>query len=433
MFRLAGEMVAAGGRVITTTTTRIFQAQIALAPRHYVAGESSLGDIAGALAEAGHVLVTGHVDGGEGKALGVPMELIGELRALPGQPTILVEADGSRMRPFKAPAEHEPMIPADTTLVVPVVGADVFGAALDDERVHRAARVAALAGAAEGEPVTPALVAAVIAHPLGGLKGVPAAARVIAFVNKVEGERQRAQAAETAARLLAHERITAVVQGAARRDPPADLTWGRVGAVVLAAGQSTRMGRTKQLLPWGPHSIVGAVVRSLQTASLAPVVVVTGREREAVEASVSAAQIPDRPPVTFVFNPDFAHTEMARSLQLGLDGLPPNCLAAFVALGDQPQLQPDVLARVQQRWRETQAPIVAPFYRGQRGHPILFDQAVWPAVRALPPDANPRQLLQTLHQVEQVAVETDTILRDVDTPDDYAREAARWSAAGKLV
>jgi molybdenum cofactor cytidylyltransferase len=379
------------------------------------------------------VLVTGPIDEVEGKAFGVAPEWIARLRQLPGKPTILIEADGSRMRPFKAPADHEPVIPPDTTLVVPVVGADVFGAPLGPERVHRAELVAALGGAALGAPVTPALVAAVLSHPQGGLKDVPPGARVVPLINKVETDAQRLASRETAAALMAHDRITAVVVGAARQDSPAEATYGRAAAIVLAAGSSKRMGTPKQLLPWGEVTLVGAVVRALQAGEVAEVVVVTGREREAVEAAVSAVRLPAGPPVRCVFNPDFAQSEIARSLQVGLMALPANCLAAMVALADQPTLQPALVARLLQRWRETQAPVVAPFYHGQRGHPILFDRGLFPEIMALPPETNPRRLLQGVGHLERLAVEDASILFDLDTPEDYARALATGGGSRSLV
>src|SRR5262249_25524361 len=136
MFRLAREVVESGGTAITTTTTRIFGAQIALAPAHVPAGEATRERVAETLDEHQHVLVVGETNPRDGKAEGVSLELFGRLRAWFPRACLVNEADGSRMRPFKAPAGHEPVIPSATTLVVPVVGADVFGQPLDAEHVH---------------------------------------------------------------------------------------------------------------------------------------------------------------------------------------------------------------------------------------------------------------------------------------------------------
>lgn len=427
MFRLAAEIVAAGGRVITTTTTRIFEAQITLAPAHFVSGEATPGELSEALDRIGHILITGAVDAGAGKAMGIPPALVTQLQTMLGQPIIVIEADGSRMRPFKAPAEHEPVIPPETALVVPVVGVDILGRTLSDEYVHRAARVADLAGVALGTPVTPEIVARVLSHSDGGLKNVPPAARAVALVNKVESAADLAGARRMASLLMQSGRFGAVVLGKVRRDPPVTEVWGRVAVVVLAAGQSRRMGQLKPVMPWGQDgTIIGEVVRRLQAAEVSEVIVVTGRDREQVAACVTEARRPDGPPVRTVFNPKFDQAEMARSLQVGLDLLPADCLAALVALGDQPQLSAEVVAALIQRWRETQAPIVAPFYQGQRGNPVLLDRVTWPMVRALSDDANPRQIFQAAGPLERVDLDDDTILHDLDTPEQYAREVARF-------
>ena len=218
MFRLAREVVERGGRAITTTTTRIFAGQIALAPAHLAAAAVTRDGLRAALAAHGHVLVTGPNDA-SGKAGSVSLELFRRLHEW-SDACLLNEADGSRMLPFKAPAEHEPVIPAETTLVLPVVGADVLGRPLDADHVHRPEVVAALAGVPLGSPVTPEVVARVLAHPRGGLKGVPPGARVIALVNKVESLADRAPAREIAQQLLREPAIEAVLLTALRAADP---------------------------------------------------------------------------------------------------------------------------------------------------------------------------------------------------------------------
>jgi probable selenium-dependent hydroxylase accessory protein YqeC len=211
MFRLAHEAVERGGRAITTTTTKIFAAQIALAPASIPAAAATRARIASALEAHRHVLVIGDTDPATGKAEGVGLELFSRLRAWFPDACLVNEADGSRMRPFKAPAGHEPVIPPETTLVVPIVGADVFGKPLDADSVHRPQLISALSGAPLGTAITPEIVACVLAHPEGGLKGVPDGARVIVAINKVESLPDRKPARETAERLLREPAIHAVL------------------------------------------------------------------------------------------------------------------------------------------------------------------------------------------------------------------------------
>ena len=95
----------------------------------------------------------------------------------------------------------------ETTLVVVVVGADILGKPLDADHVHRPELVAALCGEPLGTRITPAMVARALAHPEGGRKGVPAGARVVAMINKVDGLADRTVARETAG-TASHEQTT---------------------------------------------------------------------------------------------------------------------------------------------------------------------------------------------------------------------------------
>ena len=253
------------------------------------------------------------------------------------------------------------------------------------------------------------------------MKGVPAGARVIPLINKVESDAALGAARETAARLLREPRVEAVALGAVRAAEPVREVWGRVAAVVLAAGRSSRMGQPKPVLPWGDgQTLLSTVVGQLRASPVAEIVVVTGLAREAVEASLKGLADAPGPPLRWTHNPDFATTEMARSLQQGLRALSPGVQAVLVALADQPDLDRAVAAQIIQRWRETRAAVVAPFYQGQRGHPLLFDRALWPALHALPGTANPRAVLERAGQVERVEANSAGVVRDIDTPEDYA-------------
>jgi probable selenium-dependent hydroxylase accessory protein YqeC len=238
MFRLAREIAARGGQALTTTTTHIFGEQVALAPAHVRVPAARRDSVMAALAAHRHVLVIGATDPDTGRAAGIPLELFSRLAAWCPGACLLNEADGSRGRAFKAPATHEPAIPAETTLVVPVVGADVLGQTLDAEHVHRPEQVARLGGVAEGARVTPELVARVLAHAEGGRKNVPAAARVVVLINKVETLADRGPARETAERLLREPAIDSVVLGAASADEP-------VLAVCTRRGKTFHTGRSR--------------------------------------------------------------------------------------------------------------------------------------------------------------------------------------------
>jgi probable selenium-dependent hydroxylase accessory protein YqeC len=142
----------------------------------------------------------------------------GQARRL-GEVVILVEADGARHRALKAPAAHEPVLPASTTILVPMADLTVLGKPLTEEHVHRPELVTGLTGVALGEPVTIEVVATVLSHPQGGLKGLPEQARAIPILNQIE-DCPLDEAREIAHLILQNERIERVVIASLRAPEP---------------------------------------------------------------------------------------------------------------------------------------------------------------------------------------------------------------------
>lgn len=195
-----------------------------------------------------------------------------------------------------------------------------------------------------------------------------------------------------------------------------------IAAIVLAAGLSKRMGLPKLSLPWGDSTVIGHVCSVLSQAGVTEIVIVTGGARQQVETALAGE------PVRLVFNPRFEQSEMIDSLQVGLVNLSPHIEATLVALGDQPQIQVEVVQGVMQAYQERRAGLVVPSYRMKRGHPWLVDRALWDEILSLHPPYTLRDFLARFEQhISYLPVESDTILKDLDTPDDYEREKNRFS------
>ena len=194
------------GNIVVTTTTRIFAAQIARARTHVTL--ETLGQLGTQLAKYHSCLVIGEAIGE--KARGVPIELPAELLARADVDVVAVEADGSRMRPVKAPAAHEPVIAPETTVGGIVAGMDALEGALCDV-AHRPKIITTLTNTQPHETLTPATLTTLLTHPQGGLKSMPADARIVICLNKVDTN-QRQQTAHTVAQhLLATGKIERVV------------------------------------------------------------------------------------------------------------------------------------------------------------------------------------------------------------------------------
>ncbi|MBT8217166.1 MAG: putative selenium-dependent hydroxylase accessory protein YqeC [Acidimicrobiia bacterium] len=205
LFSLAAELAGRGGRVIGTTTTKLGADQVS---GHRVCWSADPAEVEAGLDGDGPLFVL--QAGDDRKVTGYEPEVVDELYADSSATHVLVEADGARSRPLKAPAAHEPVIPGAATLVVVVMGIDALGRTLF-EAAHRPPEAAALTGLTEWARITPAVAAQVLTHPDGGLKGVPAASRVVVALTKVAPA--AGDAAEELEGLLAgHGRIERVIR-----------------------------------------------------------------------------------------------------------------------------------------------------------------------------------------------------------------------------
>lgn len=194
-----------------------------------------------------------------------------------------------------------------------------------------------------------------------------------------------------------------------------DKDLSRVAAIVLAAGGSSRMGQPKQLLPVHGRPMVRHVTEAVCASGLAQVVVVVGAHAEAVKDAL------DDLPVDIVTNPAWAEG-MSISVRAGLRALRPDIQAVLMVLADQPALVPDLIQRLVSRYRATAAPIVLPYYQGQRGNPVLFDRELFPELMAVEGDRGGRALIaRYAEQAERMEVDDPAVITDIDTRQDYER------------
>ncbi|WP_299028870.1 nucleotidyltransferase family protein [uncultured Thermanaerothrix sp.] len=192
----------------------------------------------------------------------------------------------------------------------------------------------------------------------------------------------------------------------------------KIGAVVLAAGLSRRMGAPKLLLPWGERTVLEQVVVTLREGGVEDIWVVTGGYREQVENLLRALPFL----VHSVHNPDFSQGEMISSLKIGLKNLPQDFDAALIVLGDQPQIQKDVISRLLNLYAERKPMLIVPSYQMRRGHPWLVDRRLWDDLIELSAGQTLRDFL-ALHanEIDYLVVDTPSVIQDLDTPEDYAR------------
>ena len=233
MFALARELMARKGVVITTTTTKIYPPSLSDTP--YVLVSEDGGEIRDFILASGerygHITIVSERIASSGKLRGISTGLVNVLKNLKLVNYVIIEADGAAKRPLKAPnIAYEPVIPADTSLVIPVVGVDVLGHELQDEFVFRAEIAARLTGTKMGEIVSSDMIAILMTHPSGIIYGSPVHARVVPFINKVDFNDSLSDARILASRILEaqHPQIDRVVLGQAKFRPPVlEVLYGR--------------------------------------------------------------------------------------------------------------------------------------------------------------------------------------------------------------
>jgi molybdenum cofactor cytidylyltransferase len=186
-----------------------------------------------------------------------------------------------------------------------------------------------------------------------------------------------------------------------------------IHALILAAGESRRMGRPKMLLPFGDATIIEAVARTALASAASDVVAVLGAGEEKIRGAIAHL------PVTIVVNTEYS-LGMLSSIQCGFRHLSSDTRATVIMLGDQPAVPVEVVDRVIDAWRQSGKGLVLPVYGGRRGHPLLVDMRLSEEVLSLEPAKGMRaMLISNAAGIMEVPVATLAVLKDIDTPEDY--------------
>lgn len=189
-----------------------------------------------------------------------------------------------------------------------------------------------------------------------------------------------------------------------------------ISAIVLAAGQSTRMGQQKMLLPWGHTTVIGKIISTIWEAGVHDIHVVTGASHDELEKILKEFN------VKIIFNNDYSNGEMLTSIQVGLRTVGGEAEAALVVLGDQPQIEANIIQAIVSRYLSTHHRIIVPSYNMHRGHPWLFDKSYRKEIFDLVPPDTLRDFLNKHNEIiDYLKVDTPSVIQDLDTHNDYSK------------
>jgi len=189
-----------------------------------------------------------------------------------------------------------------------------------------------------------------------------------------------------------------------------------IWAMILAAGESKRMGKPKLLLPFGEKTIIETIVETVVSSKVEKTLIIFGSERKKIEEKIKNY------PVKIVYNRDF-RSGMLSSVQCGFQSLPEETRAVLVVLGDQPKISATVINKLVDAYKSSGKGIVLPVYNKERGHPVLIDVKYREEVENLNPEVGLRGTVYNHPEdILEVEVETPSIFQDIDDESDYKRE-----------
>lgn len=200
-----------------------------------------------------------------------------------------------------------------------------------------------------------------------------------------------------------------------------------ISGIVLAAGESRRMGRTKQLLGFGNSTILEHVVDNLLRSRIGELILVLGHESGRIRARFEGA------PIKVALNPDY-QKGMSTSVACGLLAASPQSRAFIIALGDQPLIRSEVVDRLISGYEKSGKGIILPVFGGLAGHPVIFDLKYREALLSLTGDTGGKVIVEA-HPEDVLRVEVDTasVVYDIDEWEDYQQQLEQYLASREQV
>jgi molybdenum cofactor cytidylyltransferase len=418
---LGRELSLQGRRVILTTTTRIFR------PETYpcVIGEDFL-RVTEAL--AGHFpthspVVLGAKLSDDNKLIGIDSAWPQALLDQDICDDVIVEADGAARKPIKGYASYEPVLPPSSTVLIPVLGYDALGIPVDAEHVHRPEAFCALTGARPGDRITvDHFLTAMTSMIRLGQEKCPRAV-IVPIVNKVDLAEDTQQITEIVHKFPLVEAVDRLLFTHLKGDPSVPFRFGRsqgvfepgISVVMLAAGESVRMGRPKLALPLQGKTLLELAMAPVLASGIRDIIVVTSEDPVWIRERTL-------PNIQIVLNPR-SREGIATSLQAGITAVSSCSQAILFSLGDQPFVTSEVYRMLIEHYRRHMKALTYPVFGGKRGNPVLFDRRLWSALMALEGDEGGKQIFTSVPDQEKagVTVPHPGILLDIDTPEEYAR------------
>ena len=409
MFRLAQELSSKGMRVLATTTTAIYYPEREQYDEILVSKDEST-DLFDNRCNSG-ITVLGRSISSEGKLLGVNPKFLDDVFLKGIFDYIIVEGDGSKSRPIKAPAEHEPVIPSQTSKLMGIVGMDSIGLEVCEESVHRPELLCAITGCRERDIINTEIISRLVIHKEGLFKAAPDLSERYLLLNKADGEKEKNAACDIAQKLLDNGCGFAGIIISSIKNATFQNAFKSISGIILASGLSRRMGTNKLLLPLGGVPVIERVIAAASQSKLGEIILVC--------SSVTVASIGIRYGVKIVDN-TAPQLGQSQSVRLGVEGSCKSADGFMFLVGDQPFITADIINRLIERNISENCSAVVPRYNGKRGNPVIFSASLREKLIGLKGDSGGRVLLEGLDEsIVNVDFSDEKSGFDIDTREEY--------------
>jgi len=408
LFQLAEELSAKGCKVLVTTTTAIYHPGSGQYDRLLV-GPDEAPVLFDDHAIKG-ITVYGRAVSDQGKLLGASPGFLDDVYLKGNFDYIIVEGDGSKGRPVKAPAAHEPVIPSQTGKLLGIIGIDCIGREVSEEAVHRPELFSKLTGYDAGSLIEAETLVRLVLHEEGLFKAAPEYAERYLVLNKADGEKEKKCAAEMVRALRGAETgLTGIIVSSFKK--PGFRKAGGISGIILAAGASKRMGTNKLLLPIGGVPVIERVIRAATESDLGEIILVYGSD--------TVKESGDKYKAKTVSN---AQPQLGQSLsvRLGVDNASVYADGFMFLVGDQPYITAEMINKLIESFASGDYSAVVPMYNGRRGNPVIFSNSLRERLMKLEGDSGGRVLLEKLTgEIAAVDMGDELSGLDMDTREEY--------------
>ncbi|HSM23834.1 MAG TPA: selenium cofactor biosynthesis protein YqeC [Anaerolineaceae bacterium] len=324
-----------------------------------------------------------------------------------------IESDGSKRKPLKFPADHEPNIPTFVDKVCVVVGLSVLGKELLEENVHRSNLFSKFLDLSLGSKINLDHLFLLLSHPEGGLKNIPPTAEKVLFLNQAELIKDKSGVNNLILKLKRfYDHI--FLSNVTNNQLEIIAHWGKIGCVVLAAGSSARFGSPKQLALFRNKTFIENVIETVLKINFAESVVILGYFYEKISQVIKQYKI------NIVINPDWENGQSKSVIEGVKFFTSKNVEAVLFLLVDQPQITVDQIHDVINLYAYKKPPIIVHNFEGQNRHPILFSKLTFSDLTNLEGDQGGRQLFDNF-PVEKIKIKDQYYSIDVDTINDLEK------------